>query len=320
MNLDDALTAYRSDLISAASRWQAARRRRRRRFLVGMSALALTGVVVGTAIATTGWLIGAPAPRSVKSDFGSYATQLGFNPQPGKAVLVAHTGAYKLYATTNKQGGYCTLLSDPWYHPGPHGEGGDCNSSQQASVAFWAGIGGAAGPLNGRTTLVIIGRTRNSQAKSIQFNYPQGKTATTRVGKSGFFITPITITRPIFTRLLPNSICRWSSNFVQLDANGHQLAQKTVTFGPRVCFSHPKPTVTTEGGVKTFTIRLGANGYIAAAQPGDKIACRAAGHTLTVTVPQAPVGHTEHSPLSKDRQLTLSVRHDHKDRIWVSCR
>ena len=92
MNIEDALTAYRGDLVAAAHRWRVRRERRRRRFVLTSGVVALGAVIVGTAIAATGWLVGSPAPPSVKSDFGSYAPQLGFNPQPGKAVLVASSG------------------------------------------------------------------------------------------------------------------------------------------------------------------------------------------------------------------------------------
>ena len=72
-----------------------------------------------TAVAATatGWLTGSPAPQSVVSDFGTYAPQLGFDPEPGRAVLVAQDGDVILYATTNKQGSYCLVTSAPWKRP-----------------------------------------------------------------------------------------------------------------------------------------------------------------------------------------------------------
>lgn len=45
MNMDDALTAYRTDLVAAAHHWQVARERRRRRFLLATSALALAAAI-----------------------------------------------------------------------------------------------------------------------------------------------------------------------------------------------------------------------------------------------------------------------------------
>jgi hypothetical protein len=316
MNIDDALTAYRGELIAAAIRWQAVRNRRRRNLVLATSALALAGVIVGAAVAATGWLVGAPAPRNVKSDFGSYAPQLGFNPEPGKAILVASDGDYKLYATPDKQGGYCTLVSDPWYHPGPHGEGGDCNSRKALSVPFWAGMGAFKGLHDGGSRLVVIGRTRHPGAAHVRFNYPVKKAVVTRIGRSGFFIVPITITRPIFTGLLPGSICRWSSTFVVLNAKGQEIAQKTETFGPRVCMRPPKPVVKIEGGTKTFILQRGMDGYLTEARPGDTVVCRGAGHVLTITIPQAAQRRYRRS---HDRRLQLDVEHTRNGRISVMC-
>jgi hypothetical protein len=84
-------------------------------------------IVIGTAVAsTTSWLTGSPAPQSVVSDFGTYTPQLGFNPEPGRAVLVAEDGDISLYATTNKQGTYCLVASAPWKRPEKLADGGTC--------------------------------------------------------------------------------------------------------------------------------------------------------------------------------------------------
>lgn len=316
MNIDDALTAYRGDLVAAAQGRQRARARRGRRLLLLASALALAGVIVGTAIATTGWLIGASAPRSVKSDFGSYAPQLGFNPQPGKAVLVASNGAYQLYATTNKQGGYCVLVSAPWKRPGPHGEGGDCSSHQQASVAFWAGIGGVAGPRNGRTILVIDGRTRQAKAASIRFVTPDRNTVTVPVGSSGFFIVGIT------TQASWCQIGRWAPRVAILDKSGHEISTATGRFGRgTVCSSKPTPTVTPEHGHRVFTLQARPNhyinGYIARARLGDRITCRLAGSTVTLAIPI----HRAHTARDAGHGLTLKLEVDRTrdGRVWVLC-
>ena len=96
----------------AFSRFIGSRRR------VAVIALALGLLVIGTAVAeTTDWLTGAPAPESVVFDFGTYAPQLGFNPEPGRAVEVAVDGDTILYATTNKRGSYCLIASAPWKRP-----------------------------------------------------------------------------------------------------------------------------------------------------------------------------------------------------------
>lgn len=319
MNIDDALTAYRGDLINAAQRWHETRARRRHRIALVTSALALAGIIVGTALAATGWLVGSPAPKSVKSDFGSYAPQLGFNPEPGKAVLVATDSPYKLYVTTNKQGGYCTLTSAPWKRPRPHGEGGDCISRKQASVPFSVGMGGAADAPNGGTRFVLIGRTRARDATQVRFTAPEGKTITATVGRSGFFIIGFIVPRPANSKVISGflpGICRWTPTFNVLDAKAREIAQKTLTFGPRICLRPPKPIVKTGNGTKTFILAQGMLGYLAKAAPGDHVACRGSGHALTLTVPEAAVGTHRRTG---DRRLHLNIRHTRNGRIWVMC-
>lgn len=323
MNIDDALTAYRGELIASAQRWQKARARRRHRIALVTSAFAVAGIIVGTAIAATGWLVGSPAPKSVKSDFGSYAPQLGFNPEPGKAVLVARHGPYKMYVTPDKQGGYCTLVATPQYHPGPSGSGGDCGTRQQAAVSFLAGPVGPGVPMhNGGVRVVVAGRTRNKAAARVQFTTPDGKTATAPIGTSGFFITDITSKRQLFTGLqpqggrLPKPLCHWTTTFVLLDSSGRQLTSKTLTFGPRICLRRPKAIVKIQAGARTFILAQGMMGYLAKAKPGDNVVCRGAGHALTLTVPKAAVG--THRPLG-DRRLQLNIRHSRNGRIWVMC-
>jgi hypothetical protein len=313
--MDDALTTYRSDLIAAAHRWQLARGRRRRRIAVAASALALAAVIVGTAIAATGWLVGSPAPPSVKSDFGSYATQLGFNPRPGKAVLVASNGAYQLYATTNKQGGYCILVSEPWSRPGPHGEGGDCSTRQQAATPFWAGFGGIANHPNGGSTLVIDGRTREAKAATLRFTTPDKHTLTVPVGSSGFFIIG-TATHASWCQ-----IAKWNPQVAILDRNGHQLATAKATIGRNlVCTSRPKPTVNSDHGHKVFTIWSSdhdrPSGYIAGARLGDQITCRWTGHSVTLTVPV----HGAHTARRGNGFYpSLQISRSRQGRVWVTC-
>lgn len=190
--------------------------------------LGATAVIASLAIAGTGWLVGSPAPATVKSDFGSYASQLGFNPVPGQATLVASNGAYQLYATLNSQGGACMLVGTPWKRPGPNGEGGDCTANSPDSTPFWAGTGGMATTSNG-TTLVIYGRTTSTGAASVQFDSPDGNTVTAPVSPSGFFIADLTV---------PGNTCDWAPwtpwtpSFNVLDGNGHQLSATSVNILP----------------------------------------------------------------------------------------
>lgn len=315
MNIDDALTAYRGELINAAQRWQKARARRRHRIALVTSALAVAGIIVGTAIAATGWLVGSPAPKSVKSDFGSYAPQLGFNPQPGKAVLVASNGAYQLYATTNKQGGICILVSAPWKRPGPNGEGGDCSPKSQNSLPFWAGLGGAANHPNGTTTLVVDGRTTDAHAASLQFDDPTGNTLNVPVGSGGFFIVGMT------THASWCQIARWTPLVTILDSSGKQLGSTTArTVAGAACMSEPNPTVSTQNGHKVFAIDATRSahptGYIAGARIGDLITCRGEGAIAKLAV---PVRHAHTiSKASRFRGVELDVRRRH-GRVWVMC-
>lgn len=317
MNIDDALTAYRGELVNASHRWHKTRARRRHRLVLATSALAAAGIIVGTAIAASGWLVGSPAPKSVKSDFGSYATQLGFNPRPGKAVLVASNGPYQLYATTNKQGGYCTLVSAPWKRPGPHGEGGDCSSRKLASTSFWAGFGGIASSPNGGSRLVIDGRTRETKAATLRFTTPDRHSLNVPVGSSGFFIVGIT------THASWCQISQWNPQVAILDSNGHQLATAKAQIGRNlVCLSQPKPTVTTKHGHKVFTIwttdHNRPNGYIPAARLGDQVTCRwAGGHSVTLTVP-VHGAHTT-APHSQHPTPTLHINRTRQGRVWVLC-
>jgi hypothetical protein len=316
MNIEDAVTAYRGELVSAAYRWNVSRDRRRRRVLFATSAVALAAVIVGTAIAATGWLVGSPAPPRVKADFGSYAPQLGFNPQPGKAILVASNGAYQLFATTNKQGGYCILVSAPWKRPGPHGEGGDCSSRQQASVAFWAGFGGVAPAPGKGMRLVIDGRTREARAATLRLATPGKQIVTVPVGSSGFFIVGVT------THMSWCQIAQWNPKVAILDSTGHQLTTATARIGRSlVCLSRPRPTVTTQDGHKVFTIRttdhVRPNGYLAGARLGDQITCRWSGHSVTLRVPV----HGAHTARTQSKGLSpsLQVQRSRHGRVWVMC-
>lgn len=200
--------------------WQA-------RFALVAVGFGVSAAIASLAIAGTGWLTGSPAPTSVKSDFGSYATQLGFTPQPGKAVLVASDGEYQLYATANEQGGICTLVSTPWSRPGANGEGGDCVASTPDATAFWAGLGGISAEQNGASRLVVVGHTTNKGAVTVQFDAPDGEAVTAPVGSSGFFI--------VGTDPIPGSICdrgTWTPRFALLDSSGNRLGSTSVTILP----------------------------------------------------------------------------------------
>jgi hypothetical protein len=215
VNIDDALTAYRSELVAAAYRWHAVTDRRRRRLLFATSVFALAAVIVGTAVAATGWLVGSPAPRSVRTDFGTYTPQLGFHPQPGDAVLVAKEGGDRLYATTNEEGSYCVILSTPLVRPPESMGGGTCISKATADQPIVAGLFPAS-----PDRLLLAGRISVSGAKSVEVQLPDGATRATPLQSSGFFLLPI--------ESKPCHNGTWSTQLQALAGNGTLIAAKTM--------------------------------------------------------------------------------------------
>ena len=193
---------------------------------VAVLALALGLLAIGTAVAaTTDWLTGPPAPKSVVSDFGTYAPPLGFNPEPGRAVQVAVDGDTILYATTNKQGSYCLIASTPWKRPGTLPDGGTCIDPAQASAPLIAGLVGAKSAPDGQNTYVIAGRTTDLDARTVRFSDPTGAAVTRPTGSSGFFIATIRT---------DTSACAngdWTPTFTVIGADGEQLSSDTVALG-----------------------------------------------------------------------------------------
>jgi hypothetical protein len=214
---------------------------------VAAFALALALVVIGTAVAATrtDWLTGSPAPTSVVSDFGSYAPQLGFDPEPGRAVLVAKDGEFSLYATTNTQGSYCLVASAPWKRPSELPDGGTCIAPAQAAAPLIAGLVGASGsrsPGRAQQTYLIAGRTADPEARMISFTGPGGDPITRAIGSSGFFIAAVRTDESACTR------GDWTSRFSGLGADGKERTHATITLATappdsaRVCvFAAPHP-------------------------------------------------------------------------------
>lgn len=212
----------------------------RRRFVA--LAFALSALVIGTAVAATtnGWLTGSPAPKAVAEDFGSYAPQLGFNPEPGHAVRVAQDGDILLYATTNKQGGYCLLASATWKRPSKLGEGGTCISPAHASAPLLAGLVGASSSADGKQIYLIAGRTTDAQARTIRFSDPAGTAITRPIGSSGFFIAAVRTDAPAC------ATGDWEPRFYVQGDKGEERGSATITIGstraPGVClFPTPRP-------------------------------------------------------------------------------
>jgi hypothetical protein len=191
-------------------------------------------VAIGTATAaTTSWLSGSPAPRAVVEDFGSYTPQLGFHPDPGRAVLVAEDGDVALYATTNAEGTYCLVASAPWKRPDKLPDGGTCISRAQATAPFVAGLVGSS-----PDSMVIAGRTTSRGARTVRFADSRGETITRPIGSSGFFVAHIHFSG------IPCANRDWSPTFTVLGANGRELTHTKIALAraaqPGVCvFSGP---------------------------------------------------------------------------------
>ena len=211
-----------------------------RRLAALVIVVGLLGIATAVA-ATTSWLTGSPAPDSVVSDFGSYAPQLGFNPEPGNAVLVAEDSDISLYATTNKHGSYCLVASAPWKRPDKLSDGGTCIPPAQVAAPLIAGLVGLSSVRGSdEQTYLIAGRTTDPEAMSIRFTNSNGDPITRAIGSSGFFIAAVRTT---------GSACTngdWNSVFSVLGADGNERSTATITLAtsssPGVCsFAPPHP-------------------------------------------------------------------------------
>lgn len=176
----------------------------------------VSGVIAALAIAGTGWLTGEPAPPEVVTNFRLYTPQLGFHPDPGKAVLVARDGQVQLYATTDREGTYCLDVVAPWKPATVH-DGGTCVPQAIASADFAAGVVSASPVTEQGMTFVVVGRVADPKARSVRFADPGGNTVTQPVGSSGFFLADVTTPGPCATG-------NWSSTFTALDADGNAVA------------------------------------------------------------------------------------------------
>ncbi|MGH2977361.1 MAG: hypothetical protein ACRDKC_03165 [Gaiellaceae bacterium] len=144
MNIDDALSAYRGELLAAAGRWHASRRNRRRRRVVATAApVAVLAAVLAATPARALVHDVLPfwdqpsAPQSVRVDFSSLNTGApsGMSPQAAggetREVAQATFGGktHTLYVSPAKNGGYCELWTDA---------SGGCNTAGEPLT--WGGI------------------------------------------------------------------------------------------------------------------------------------------------------------------------------------
>lgn len=226
----DPILGLRAELRSAASRRVASARRRRR--LIALTVLVVAGVGTSLAIAANR-LFGGPAPPSVVSNFKAYTPQLGFHPEPGKAVFVAQDGKIKLYATTNREGTYCLVVDEPW-KPASANDGGVCGPKAEARKPITVGtLGGTAMSPDWSATYVLGGRVDASGAESLRFTDPQGVTVETPVGYGGFYVVAVhgrfrlEASRP---DQKPQDCPQrdWEPVFEALDANGRVIVRSRI--------------------------------------------------------------------------------------------
>lgn len=196
------------------------------RTVVLFAAVAIAVAVVPAALAfgtLVDLLRGDPAPAEVVAGFGSYRTELGFHPEPGKAVRVARDGDVSLYVTTNSEGTYCLTITAPW-KPATQSDGGGCVTRSEATASFIVGLGGVGPSRSDRgTTMIVHGRTSVAGAVTIRFLSPDGEVVTSLIGPGGFFMAAVRL-KGMFC-----DVGQWTPTFAVLGAAGNELATETAT-------------------------------------------------------------------------------------------
>jgi hypothetical protein len=209
---------------AATSSSKASARRGRLLILAALVIAVLAGPTYGIGRAfISGWLSGEPAPQSVIDNFTSYAPQLGFQPEPGKAVLVASDRGFSLYATPNDRASYCVATSTP--------DGGICIQPSTASAPLIAGImPGDPTRIDARGTTLVAGRVDAPGAVAITFTDPDGAVITRPLGSSGFFLAALSAGEAESgTRPYPCKNGDWAPTFRALSATGEEVASAQIT-------------------------------------------------------------------------------------------
>jgi hypothetical protein len=202
---------------------------RRARLLVlvvlALAALALPTYAIGRAVKS--WLSGEPAPPSIVHNFGSYAPQLGFHPEPGNAVRVAADGGFILYATQNDRGSYCVATSTP--------DGGICILPRIAEAPLIAGImPDDPRRADARRTILVAGRVNDPSAVAIAFTDPDGATVTRQIGSGGFFLVALpTAERALGGSPYPCKNGDWIPTFRAIGQTGVDLVAAQITLASR---------------------------------------------------------------------------------------
>jgi hypothetical protein len=196
----------------------------RRLVVVAVALIGLAAVPAFAVNRITDWRKGEQAPREIVENLASYTPQLGFNPEPDKAVLVAQDAHVRLYVTTNRQGTYCYVASTRL-------DGGTCVSEAVADAPVIAGFIGGDGQhrTNG---LVLVGRIRDHRAQTVRFTAPAGESVVRNIGRGGFFVA-------IAPAGSPMAACAgggWTPTFTFYSALGDEIASAGIeiarAFGP----------------------------------------------------------------------------------------
>lgn len=218
--MSDSILAFRAELRGAAVRRIAARRRRLRLAVV-TATLVVAALAAGITVAATQWPVGEPAPPAVVEEFRAYTPQLGFNPDARGARLVARADGISLYATTTRQGTYCTAVGTPWRDGKTMGDGGSCVTRQTVAEPIAAGIRDV-GPRGeeGDVTLAIVGRVADRDIRTVRFEGFYGELVGRTVGENGFFVAGTE------ARICPDE--DWTTTFVGLDADGNEVARAAI--------------------------------------------------------------------------------------------
>jgi hypothetical protein len=190
-----------------------------------LAVLALPTYAIGRAV--NGWLSGEPAPQSIVDNFGSYTPQLGFRPEPGKAVRVAADGAFILYATANDRGSYCVATSTP--------DGSICIQPSIAAAPLIAGImPGDPGRADARHTILVAGRVNDPDAVAIAFTDPAGAAVMRQIGLGGFYLAALATDNSTSDGLpYPCKNGEWTPTFRALGSAGEKLLTARITLASR---------------------------------------------------------------------------------------
>jgi hypothetical protein len=206
-----------------------------------MVAVALIGLAAVPAFAVNRAIMdsrgGEQAPRQIVTNLESYTPQLGFNPDPEKAVLVAQEAHVRLYVTSNRQGTYCYIASTRL-------DGGTCVSKAVADAPVIAGFIGGDGEhrTNG---LVMVGRIRDPRAHTVRFNAPDSTPVVRNVGLGGFFVA----VAPAESPMAACAGAGWKPTFTFHSHLGDEITSATIEiarpFGPpsrpACAFAGPRP-------------------------------------------------------------------------------